>query len=138
MRNRILWHLKICEEMGRIKLPWCFIKEFRCEQLHQACQMIGERNLQPAIEILSQETLEYLVRDPAFIPYLAQICQKSEGIYFNRIDALLQEAAQEILSEYPLQKIIEVLEDETVKTPVQFWYLRYNYDFHLDLSLIHI
>lgn len=118
--------------MGRIKLPWCFIKEFRCEQLHQACQMISERNLQPVIEILSQETLEYLVRDPAFIPYLAQICQKPEGIYFNRIDALLQGAAQEILSEYPLQKIIEVLEDETVKTPVQFWYLRYYYDFHLN------
>lgn len=132
MRKRILWHLKICEEVGKIKLPWCFIKKFRGEQLHRVYQMIRDMELQSSIERLKQETLEYLVRDPAFIPYLAKIYEKQEEISSYRIEALLQEAGQENLSDYPLEKIRAVLADETVNTPVLFWYLRYYYDLLLD------
>lgn len=36
MKKRILWHLKICEEIKNAGLPWDFIKKYKGEQLHQA------------------------------------------------------------------------------------------------------
>lgn len=132
MRKRILWHLKICEEVGKVSLPWWFIRKFQGEQLYRACQMIRAMELQPVIKRMQRETLEYLVRDPEFIPYLAQICEKQEGISLYRIETLLQEAGQEKLSVYPLDKIRAVLEDETIEAAVLFWYLRYYYDLVLD------
>lgn len=132
MKKRILWHLKICEEIKNAGLPWDFIKKYKGEQLHQASKLINMYTMQETVKRMKRESLEYLVKDAEFIRYLYKLYQKRPETEVSRIEALIGGAGEEKLSGFSLEKIEMVMEDEAIRSDMQFWYLKYYFMLVLD------
>ena len=132
MKKKILRHLEICKEIKKAGLPWHFIKKCEEENVYEACKMINRFHLQTTVKNLRQKTLEYLVEDTKFVEYLFQLKNKYPEIGMWRIEALIKEADQEKISQFPIETIHTVLEDEMIPNSVLFWYMKYYYPYTLN------
>lgn len=114
--DKILGHLHLLQEMKKAGVSDTFEKDYKEEALFDLCRKVRELDAKDEISSMETEAVEYLVKDPGFLLYLARLLR--EGVSnAMRAGWLLVEAKKDTLSEhYSYGEIASVLADPQVKT----------------------
>ncbi|MCI9491387.1 MAG: hypothetical protein HFG97_15610 [Dorea sp.] len=123
--DTILKHVMLKKEMEKAFVPDSLLKDYKEEELLNLSKEINQVEAGGQIAKLSQEAVEYLVKDQGFLPFLVRLSQEEcydpvriIGFLSNAEDALLSE-------EYGYEKILAVLADGEVDPNRTYTYLKY-------------
>lgn len=124
MKQQILKHIKIVNDMKAAHLPYSFISEFGAEKCWQISTMILENGISDITEQMSKDAIKYFMTDPGVIPYLKQMSASILASPIIRLNYLLI-YAEEKLSEFECQDIQEVFENDEISIYIQYYFLKY-------------
>ena len=123
--DTILKHVMLKKEMEKAFVPDSLLKDYKEEELLNLSKEINQVEAGGQIAKLSQEAVEYLVKDQGFLPFLVRLSQE-ECYDPVRIIGFLSNAGDALLSEeYGYEKIRAVLADGEVDPNRTYTYLKY-------------
>ena len=124
----IIEQLRTIEELGECGIGLENTKNFNISELSAACKRVKKLNVTEYLKKqFNLEVQKELIQNPAFADYYIKLCR--EGVSNRQIGELIQvlHSHNELLTDYPIQAVIDTEVLELPHTTAVYEYLKYFY-----------